>query len=50
MFDALRSLYNEWTAELKDMADRIIKMRHLLHQALRARGNDPLFSVILQSG
>lgn len=33
-----RSLYVEWTAELKSMADRIIQMRHRLYEALKARG------------
>ncbi|KAH7277281.1 hypothetical protein KP509_39G043800 [Ceratopteris richardii] len=33
-----RGLYQEWTVELKAMADRIIRMRHLLYEALRARG------------
>ncbi|KAI5060900.1 hypothetical protein GOP47_0023405 [Adiantum capillus-veneris] len=33
-----RNLYQEWTVELKAMADRIIRMRHLLYEALRARG------------
>lgn len=33
-----RDLYNEWTIELKAMADRIISMRQQLFDALRARG------------
>lgn len=33
-----RSLYVEWTMELKSMADRIIQMRHRLYEALKARG------------
>ena len=33
-----RDLYNEWTVELKAMADRIISMRQQLFDALRARG------------
>ncbi|MCO5610919.1 hypothetical protein L7F22_065163 [Adiantum nelumboides] len=33
-----RNLFQDWTAELKAMADRIIQMRHLLYEALRARG------------
>ncbi len=33
-----RDMYNEWTIELKAMADRIISMRHQLFDALRARG------------
>ncbi|XP_010110107.2 aspartate aminotransferase 3, chloroplastic [Morus notabilis] len=32
-----RDLYNEWTIELKAMADRIISMRQQLFDALRAR-------------
>lgn len=31
-------MYREWTVELKDMADRIISMRHQLFEALQARG------------
>lgn len=33
-----RDMYNEWTIELKAMADRIISMRHQLFDALRTRG------------
>lgn len=33
-----RSLFDEWTAELKAMADRIISMRQKLFDALRSRG------------
>ncbi|XP_057430007.1 uncharacterized protein LOC130723093 [Lotus japonicus] len=33
-----RDLYNEWTIELKGMADRIISMRQQLFDALRSRG------------
>ncbi|KAG2334298.1 hypothetical protein Bca52824_005478 [Brassica carinata] len=33
-----RNLFNEWTLELKGMADRIISMRKQLFEALRARG------------
>lgn len=33
-----RDMYNEWTIELKAMADRIISMRHELFDALRAKG------------
>ncbi|XP_021894948.1 aspartate aminotransferase, cytoplasmic [Carica papaya] len=33
-----RDMYNEWTVELKAMADRIISMRQQLFDALRARG------------
>lgn len=31
-------LFQEWTVELKGMADRIISMRHQLYDALKARG------------
>ncbi|KAG0563326.1 hypothetical protein M758_8G021200 [Ceratodon purpureus] len=31
-------LFQEWTVELKAMADRIISMRHQLYDALKARG------------
>ncbi|CAN1218727.1 Aspartate aminotransferase 3, chloroplastic [Linum perenne] len=34
------NLYNEWTVELKAMADRIISMRKQLFEALRSRGDD----------
>lgn len=34
-----RDMYNEWTIELKAMADRIISMRQQLFDALRARGS-----------
>jgi len=40
---ARRDLYNEWTIELKAMADRIISMRQKLFEALHARG-EPLLS------
>lgn len=40
---ACRDLYNEWTIELKAMADRIISMRQKLLEALRARG-EPLLN------
>ncbi|KAG6477483.1 aspartate aminotransferase, cytoplasmic-like [Zingiber officinale] len=33
-----REMYEEWTIELKAMADRIINMRQLLFEALRTRG------------
>ncbi|KAK3034328.1 hypothetical protein RJ639_032226 [Escallonia herrerae] len=33
-----RDLYNEWTVELKAMADRIISMRKQLFDALQAKG------------
>ncbi|KAG5562596.1 hypothetical protein RHGRI_005353 [Rhododendron griersonianum] len=34
-----RNMFDEWTVELKAMADRIISMRQQLFEALRARGN-----------
>jgi aspartate aminotransferase len=36
-------MYNEWTIELKAMADRIISMRQQLFDALRARGQHFFF-------
>lgn len=33
-----RDMYDEWTVELKAMADRIISMRKQLFDALQARG------------
>lgn len=33
-----RRLFQEWTVELKGMADRIISMRQQLYDALQARG------------
>lgn len=35
---SVRDLFNEWTIELKGMADRIISMRQQLFDALRSRG------------
>lgn len=32
-------MFNEWTVELKGMADRIISMRQQLFDALKTRGN-----------
>ncbi|PKI66033.1 aspartate aminotransferase, cytoplasmic [Punica granatum] len=43
-----RNLYNEWTIELKAMADRIISMRHQLSDALRARGTPGDWSHIIK--
>lgn len=40
MFIVFRSLYDEWTIELKEMADRIISMRQQLFDALTARGEE----------
>jgi hypothetical protein len=31
-------MFDEWTKELKGMADRIISMRHQLFDALKTRG------------
>lgn len=33
-----RQMYDEWTVELKAMADRIISMRQQLYAAMQARG------------
>lgn len=33
-----RQMYDEWTVELKAMADRIISMRQQLFDAMQARG------------
>ncbi|XP_030452450.1 aspartate aminotransferase, cytoplasmic-like [Syzygium oleosum] len=43
-----REMYNEWTIELKAMADRIISMRHQLFDALRARGTPGDWSHIIK--
>lgn len=43
-----RDLFNEWTIELKGMADRIISMRHKLYDALRARGTPGDWSHIIK--
>ncbi|KAL2479786.1 Aspartate aminotransferase 3 [Abeliophyllum distichum] len=43
-----RDLYNEWTVELKAMADRIISMRKQLFDALQARGTPGDWSHILK--
>ncbi|XP_026428272.1 aspartate aminotransferase 1-like [Papaver somniferum] len=43
-----RDLYNEWTLELKAMADRIISMRQQLFDALRARGTPGDWSHIIK--
>ncbi|KAL7166311.1 hypothetical protein ACSBR2_037065 [Camellia fascicularis] len=42
------NMYNEWTIELKAMADRIISMRHKLFEALRARGTPGDWSHIIK--
>lgn len=41
-------MYREWTVELKDMADRIISMRHQLFEALQARGTPGDWSHIIK--
>lgn len=43
-----RNLYDEWTIELKAMADRIISMRQRLFDALRARGTPGDWSHIIK--
>ncbi|CAL0305658.1 unnamed protein product [Lupinus luteus] len=43
-----RNLYNEWTIELKAMADRIINMRQKLFDALRSRGTPGDWSHIIK--
>ncbi|KAK1289931.1 hypothetical protein QJS10_CPB18g01159 [Acorus calamus] len=43
-----RELYNEWTIELKAMADRIITMRYQLFDALTARGTPGDWSHIIK--
>ncbi|KAL5558814.1 hypothetical protein UlMin_035025 [Ulmus minor] len=43
-----RDLYNDWTVELKAMADRIISMRQQLFDALRTRGTPGDWSHIIK--
>ncbi|KAG1346722.1 putative Aspartate aminotransferase 3, chloroplastic [Cocos nucifera] len=43
-----RALFHEWTVELKAMADRIISMRQMLFDALRARGTPGDWSHIIK--
>ncbi|KAK9142622.1 hypothetical protein Syun_012022 [Stephania yunnanensis] len=43
-----RDMYNEWTIELKAMADRIISMRKELFDALRVRGTPGDWSHIIK--
>lgn len=43
-----RQLYDEWTVELKAMADRIISMRQQLFDALQARGTAGDWSHIIK--
>ncbi|XP_019183776.1 PREDICTED: aspartate aminotransferase, cytoplasmic [Ipomoea nil] len=43
-----RNMFQEWTVELKAMADRIITMRHQLFDALRARGTPGDWSHIIK--
>ena len=40
-------MFNEWTVELKAMADRIISMREQLFDALKSRGNSYLPAIWL---
>jgi hypothetical protein len=41
-FTLCSEMFNEWTLELKAMADRIISMRQQLFDALKARGTSYL--------
>ncbi|KAI3869466.1 hypothetical protein MKX03_031722 [Papaver bracteatum] len=41
-------LYNQWTMELKEMTDRVIKMRQLLFDALTTRGTPGDWSHIVK--
>ncbi|KAK4370241.1 hypothetical protein RND71_009716 [Anisodus tanguticus] len=43
-----RQMYNEWTVELKAMADRIISMRQQLFDAMQARGTPGDWSHIIK--
>jgi len=43
-----RRLFEEWTVELKGMAERIISMRHQLYDALQARGTPGDWSHVLK--
>ncbi|CAD5331426.1 unnamed protein product [Arabidopsis thaliana] len=43
-----KNLFNEWTLELKAMADRIISMRKQLFEALRTRGTPGDWSHIIK--
>ncbi|XP_057468029.1 aspartate aminotransferase 3, chloroplastic isoform X2 [Actinidia eriantha] len=43
-----RNMYDEWTVELKAMADRIISMRHKLFEALRAKDTPGDWSHIIK--
>ena len=43
-----RNLFNEWTLELKAMADHIISMRKQLFEALSARGTPGDWSHIIK--
>ncbi|THU59465.1 hypothetical protein C4D60_Mb07t02420 [Musa balbisiana] len=43
-----RKMYHEWTIELKAMADRIIRMRQQLFDALRTRGTPGDWSHIIK--
>ncbi|KAG7587866.1 Aminotransferase class I/classII [Arabidopsis suecica] len=41
-------MYNDWTIELKGMADRIISMRQQLYEAIQARGTPGDWSHIIK--
>ncbi|CAA7034176.1 unnamed protein product [Microthlaspi erraticum] len=41
-------MYNDWTIELKAMADRIIRMRRQLYEAIQARGTPGDWSHIIK--
>ncbi|KAL1834646.1 hypothetical protein ACET3Z_004297 [Daucus carota] len=43
-----RSMYHQWTIELKEMADRIISMRQQLFNALKSRGTPGDWSHIIK--
>ncbi|XP_006352160.1 aspartate aminotransferase, cytoplasmic [Solanum tuberosum] len=43
-----RQMYDEWTVELKAMADRIISMRQQLYDAMQARGTPGDWSHIIK--
>ncbi|XAR70879.1 Aspartate transaminase [Bertholletia excelsa] len=43
-----KNMFNEWTIELKAMADRIISMRHQLFEALQSRGTPGDWSHIIK--
>lgn len=45
-FGRCRDMYNEWRRELKTMANRLVRMRQELVDALRDRGKRILISMI----